>query len=361
MTTIAVICPGPPERTPSTYYRFGQYKDLWKEQGIDLRFLPKQELVAEATLRGSLTAKALDVLGKADLIVNQKCLLSGHLFRQIKNLGKPLFFDFDDLIWHRAGKDYSLPTRWKVGRRLVRWAKGVDQVICANTYLQSALMKKTGVASVVIPMSLDLEVWCPRADQDSPLDDREMEGGSKDDGLDVGIVRVGWTGSPEYHWLLRQLEPALIQAQQQVKCLRFSIHSGVDPQLAFDYDFIPWQKGNEPDYVKSLDIGLLPMDADSIFSLGKSPIKGLQYLACGVVPVGNFCGASLDYLSPSNSVSVGDTLESWTEAIVAIVRNQCRRNELRSNGIRGLRNGHGRDCVSQVLRSLLLTEAESGS
>ena len=375
MTTIAVICPGPPERTPSTYYRFGQYKDLWREQGIDLMFLPKQELIAEATSRGSIAAKALDVLGKADLIVNQKCLLSSHLFRQIKSLGKPLFFDFDDLIWHRAGKDYSFPTQWKVGRRLARWAKGVDQVICANTYLKSALLKKTGVTPVVIPMSLDLEVWCPRADQDSLMDDRAMErgfqdGGSqadgsqadalKDDGLDVGMVRVGWTGSPEYHWLLRQLEPAFIEAQQQAKCLRFSIHSGVDPRLAFDYDFIPWRKGNEPDYVKSLDIGLLPMDADSIFSLGKSPIKGLQYLACGVVPVGNFCGASLDYLSPSNSVSVGDTLESWTDAIVAIVRNKCRRSELRSNGISGLRNGHGLDHVSQALRSLLLTEAASG-
>lgn len=376
MTTIAVICPGPPERTPSTYYRFGQYKNLWSEQGIDLVFLPKQELIADTTPRRAIAAKALDVLSKADLIVNQKCLLSSHLFRQIKNLCKPLFFDFDDLIWHRAGKDYSFPTQWKVGRRLSLWVKGVDQVICANTYLQSALLNKTGVASVVVPMGLDLDIWCPRANQDcrmgakpmehQPHDDGSQAGGSKasgskDDEVDVGLVRVGWTGSPEYHWLLRQLEPAMIQAQERAKYLRFSIHSGVDPQLAFDYDFIPWEKGNEPDYVKSLDIGLLPMDSDSIFSLGKSPIKGLQYLACGVVPVGNFCGASLDYLSPSNSVSVGDNPGSWTEAIVAIVRDQNRRIELRSNGILGLRHLHGLHHISEALRSLLLTETELDS
>ena len=48
MTTIAVICPGPPERTPSTYYRFGQYKDLWREQGVELIFVPKQELKGNA-------------------------------------------------------------------------------------------------------------------------------------------------------------------------------------------------------------------------------------------------------------------------------------------------------------------------
>jgi glycosyltransferase involved in cell wall biosynthesis len=357
MTTIAVICPGPPDRTPSTYYRFGQYKDLWREQGIDLRFLPKQELVSEANARGLLAAKALDLLGEADLIVNQKCLLSSHLFRQIKNLGRPLFFDFDDLIWHRAGKDYSFPTRWKVGRRLARWAKGVDQVICANTYLQSALMKKTGVASVVIPMSLDLEVWCPRKDQDWPMNGREMEGGLQDggsqaDGLDVGMVRVGWTGSPEYHWLLRQLEPALIQAQQQAKCLRFSIHSGVDPQLAFDYDFIPWQKGNEPDYVKSLDIGLLPMDADSMFSLGKSPIKGLQYLACGVVPVGNFCGASLDYLSPSNSILVENRDNEWAAAVVKVALAHQARARMQAAGVASVRTSHDSRQVGNDLNRL---------
>ena len=366
MTTIAVICPGPPERTPSTYYRFGQYKNLWSEQGIDLVFLPKQELVAQASSRRAIAAKALDVLGKADLIVNQKCLLSSHLFHQIKNLGKPLFFDFDDLIWHRAGKDYSFPTQWKVGRRLSLWVKGVDRVICANTYLQSALLNKTGVASVVVPMSLDLDIWCPRADQDwrmgakpiehQPHDDGSQAGGSnagrsKNDEVNVGLVRVGWTGSPEYHWLLRKLEPAMIQAQQRAKYLRFSIHSGVDPQLAFNYDFIPWEKGNEPDYVKSLDIGLLPMDSDSIFSLGKSPIKGLQYLACGVVPVGNFCGASLDYLSPTNSLIVDNLHKGWADQIVEVARHRQIRTRMQKAGVSSVSKNH--DC-RKVSKDLML-------
>jgi hypothetical protein len=173
--------------------------------------------------------------------------------------------------------------------------------------------------------------------------------------LDVGIVRVGWTGSPEYHWLLRQLEPALIQAQQQVKCLRFSIHSGVDPQLAFDYDFIPWRKGNEPDYVKSLDIGLLPMDADSIFSLGKSPIKGLQYLACGVVPVGNFCGASLDYLSPSNSILVENRDNEWTAAVVKIALAHQARARMQAAGVASARTSHDSRQVSNDLTRLFQT------
>ena len=343
MTTIAVICPGLPERTPSTHYRFGQYRDLWREQGVELTFVPKQELLAGAGAWPSIAPQAMDVLEKADVIVNQKCLLSSHLFRQIKRLGKPLVFDFDDLIWHRAGNDYSLPTKWKLARRLALWTNGVDQVICANTYLQAALLKKTGAASVVVPMSLDLDLWCPKSDRLGLVED--------------GLFQVGWTGSPEYHWLLRKLVPALRQAQQQEPLLRFSIHSGVDPQLDLDYAFVPWQKGNEPDYVKSLDIGLLPMDPDSIFSLGKSPIKGLQYLACGVVPVGNFCGASLDFLRPSNGLIVDQFLQGWVDAILSVSRDPRRQMELKAQGLADVHLLSDRRRVGESLLRLLLVEA----
>jgi glycosyltransferase involved in cell wall biosynthesis len=324
MTTIAVICPGPPERTPSTYYRFGQYKDLWREQGVELIFVPKQELKGDA----------FDVLADANLIVNQKCLLSSGYFERIRGLSKPLFFDLDDLIWCRAKRDYSFLTKLKIGRRLSRWARGVNQVICANSFIQSEFCEQTGVRPIIVPMGLDLDIWLSRSDHLSRIQ-RGLNGS-----LDDEIVRVGWTGSPEYHWLLRKLEPALIKAQQLEQRLRFSIHSGVDPQLALNYVFIPWQKGNEPDYVKSLDVGLLPMETGSIFSLGKSPIKGLQYMACGAVPIGNFCGASLDFLNPSNSIRVGEDLDSWTEAIVTIARDPKRRAGLQSQCIRYVNDRH---------------------
>jgi glycosyltransferase involved in cell wall biosynthesis len=333
MTTIAVICPGPPECTPSTYYRFGQYKDLWREQGAELIFVPKQEL----------SCQAFCLLEKADIIVNQKCLLSSQLFRRIKSLGKPLFFDLDDLIWHRAGKDYSCFTKWKVNRRLALWAKGVHRVISANSFIQERLLVRTGTRAALVQMSLDLDTWCQKSDHLT-----HVNGQLHDD-----TVRVGWTGSPEYHWLLRKLVPVLREAQKQENSLRFSIHSGLDPQLECDYEFVQWRKGNEPNFVKSLDIGLLPMDSSSIFSLGKSPIKGLQYLACGVVPVGNFCGASRDYLSTSNSLLVDDSVRDWAEQIVEIARHKQTRSKMQLSGISFIKENHDSRRVGSDLLVLL--------
>ena len=331
MTTIAVICPGPPERTPSTYYRFGQYKDLWKEQGIDLRFLPKQEL----------KGVEIDSLEMADVIVNQKCLLSNHLFKIIRGLNKPLFFDLDDLIWHRAKKDYSFLTKLKIERRLSIWAKGVDRVLCANSFIASGVFEKAGVSPSVVPMSLNVSEWSPDAHKNSRLPDR--------------AVRVGWTGSPEYHWLLKKIEPGILSALTQCENLELSIHSGVDPGLSFPYRFVAWEKGNEADYVKSLDIGLLPMDGSSRFSMGKSPIKGLQYLSSGVVPLGNFCGASLDYLNFSNAMPVVDDVRHWAEAISVIVKDRPRMLQLQSQGVDYLRRHHDHRVVGSILLDLLLS------
>ena len=337
MTTIAVICPGPPERTPSTYYRFGQYKDLWREQGADLIFVPKQEL------KGQM----LDALAKADVIVNQKCLLSSHLFKMIRALNKPLFFDLDDLIWHRAKRDYSLMTKIKIRRRLFVWARGVDRVLCANSLIASGIFERTGIAPSVVPMSLDVSEWLPDADKDSRLAERP--------------VRIGWTGSPEYHWLLKKIEPAIFAALNQCENLELSIHSGVDPGLSCSYRFVAWEKGNEANYVKSLDIGLLPMDSLSQFSLGKSPIKGLQYLSSAVVPLGNFCGASLDYLNPSNSMPVLDDLHHWAEAIAVMAQDKPRRLALQSQGIEYLRRYHDHRVVGKNLLEILLNNPVGSS
>uniref|UniRef100_UPI004048D1C3 hypothetical protein n=1 Tax=Cyanobium sp. TaxID=2164130 RepID=UPI004048D1C3 len=330
MTIIAVICPGPPERTPSTYYRFGQYKDLWREQGAELIFVPKQELKGNAK----------KILEKADVIVNQKCLLPSHFFKTIRSLDKPLFFDLDDLIWHRAKKDYSFLTKLKIGRRLSVWTRGVDRVLCANSFIASGILERTGIAPSVVPMSLDVSEWLPDADKNSRLADR--------------LVRVGWTGSPEYHWLLKKIEPAILMALDQCENLEFSIHSGVDPGLRFPYRFVAWEKGNEANYVKSLDIGLLPMDSSSQFSLGKSPIKGLQYLSSSVVPLGNFCGASLDYLNSSNSMPVLDDSPHWADAIAVMAKDSQRRVALQSQGVEYLRRYHDHRIVGKNFLEMLL-------
>jgi hypothetical protein len=126
--------------------------------------------------------------------------------------------------------------------------------------------------------------------------------------------------------------------------------------LSCPYRFVAWEKGNEANYVKSLDIGLLPMDSSSQFSLGKSPIKGLQYLSSAVVPVGNFCGASLDYLNSSNSIPVLDNSQHWADAIALMAKDSQRRLAVQLQGIEYLLRHHDHRVVGKNLLETLLVQ-----
>jgi len=60
--------------------------------------------------------------------------------------------------------------------------------------------------------------------------------------------------------------------------------------------------------MQSLDIGLLPLNDDE-YSRGKSPIKAIQYLACGIPVVGNIFGGASEILNAENSIAVNSDQE----------------------------------------------------
>ena len=96
--------------------------------------------------------------------------------------------------------------------------------------------------------------------------------------------------------------------------------SGKKPQLSFPFQFFPYKQGKEAGFVQRLDIGLLPLHYDH-FSKGKSPIKAIQYLACGLPVVGNIMGATREILNEENSIAV-TTHKEWLNALMKLIENR---------------------------------------
>jgi hypothetical protein len=282
-----------------------QYQPLWEENGFSVIYFQKNKL----------SVSSLHEIARADVIINQKCLLSHRWLARIRDLGLPILFDLDDLVWHRANRDYSLIKRQQLLRRLRSWAKASDAITVANSFLQQAVTHETNIVPLIVPMSLDLDFWRPTQLNLSKSN---------------SFIRLGWTGSPEYHWLLRLIEPELQYTLSKNSSVKLLIHSGKDPHLSLDYEFVQWEAGNESKFVQSLDFGLLPMESNSVFASGKSPIKSLQYLSSGVIPVGNFFGVALDSLDQKNSIftdnafaNLHDKLEfALSEAMITAVMRE---------------------------------------
>ena len=73
-----------------------------------------------------------------------------------------------------------------------------------------------------------------------------------------------------------------------------------------------------------------------------------------MVPIGNFCGASLDYLNSSNSMPVLDDLHHWADAIAVMAKDSQRRLALQSQGVEYLRRHHDHRVVGKNLLEMLL-------
>ncbi|MBT3285776.1 MAG: glycosyltransferase [Victivallales bacterium] len=300
MNVLAITIADP--ETGSTKYRVHQYRDLLAENGMSLatvrRHAPREEFLAR--------------VAEADVVLNQKCLLGSRRGRCIWRRTNRVLFDFDDAIYTRPGRPRSLPTRLRVYLRMRYWLRRSMVVVAANEYL-ATYARRFARRVEVIPMGLDLDAWSPAAEKLA------------------GRVVVGWAGAPVNLPRIESLGPALQRVVRRHPNVEFRVYSGGCPQLPFPFTHVPYAPGTEPEFVRQLDIGLLPL-TDEEHSRGKSPIKSIQYLACGVPVVGNVMGATHEICTPDSTIAVGQGTAEWESAICSLVEDPERRRRLGAAG-----------------------------
>jgi glycosyltransferase involved in cell wall biosynthesis len=312
----------------STTYRFRACQTLWAAQGHEM------EIVSARNPRGDWGRR----LGEYDAIINQKALRPLRFGRLLFGAGRPVFFDFDDAIWTRPRKPYSWWTQWRVNRRIRFWFSRAQRIFAANEHL-AAFARRHQARVTVVPMALDLETWRPRAER-----------------FTAG-VRIGWAGSPGNLWHLEKLRGPLQRILSLHPEVRLAVFCGRRPGFDFPFEHVPFAPGKEVEFVRELDIGLLPLENDP-YTLGKSPIKALQYLSCAVPVVGNVRGATAEILNPESSLAV-QTEQEWMSALRRLIAHPTDRAALGQAGRRFVERHHNLRNVSQQLLNLLSAEYKS--
>ena len=309
----------------STKYRLAQYAGFLKERDVSVAYIKRDEV-----------ERQIDVLQTADLIFNQKCLVNLRTSRKLMALSRPTLFDFDDAIYTRPGAPFSLFTQLKVKARLHFWLRRADIVTTPNEFL-AGYARRHGARVEVVPMAIDMNTWRPSNnvnDNNAPF-------------------TIGWAGAPVNVHLLEKLDPLLCRLHRNYPTVKIAVFSGRKPALNCPFEYVPFQPGDEPDFVRRLDVGLLPL-ADEEYSLGKSPIKALQYLASGVPVVGTVIGATGETLNDSNSIKVSNE-NDWYEALVRLIEAPGAARDLGAAGRELVLKTNSYDVVAGKLYCLLTT------
>ena len=260
----------------STFFRFTQYKPALEEAGF--------------------------TFGEdADITLIQKQLLPLSQQKKIRKQAKRLFFDFDDAIWTRPVKPYSWITQLRIKSRLHYWLRKADVVMCSSSFLASYAAKFC--TAHVIPLALDTDLWKPLEKKNTP-------------------VRIGWAGAPHNLHHLERLDALL----GQIPDIELHVFSGKRPHMNMPYTYYPYEEITQIPFIQNLDIGLLPLSNEE-FSLGKSPIKAIQYIACGVPVIGNVYGATEAILKNDFSIAV-ESEKEWIEALKKLASDPLLRQSM---------------------------------
>jgi glycosyltransferase involved in cell wall biosynthesis len=277
----------------STKYRIVQYTEYLRNKGFDFDFVKRK------AIDGTLIRK----IPHYDAVFNQRALMRTSLARKIITCSRRVVFDFDDAIYTRPGRPHSWLTSLRVKQRLNLWLKRADTVTTANHFLANYARKYSPNVEV-IPNAIDLTTWKPR-------------GSKKEE-----TIRIGWAGAPVNIPKLEQLEPVLTTLLKKYPFVNLAVFSGKKPRLTCRFEYHPFEPDKEHEFVQGLDVGLLPL-VDEEYSKGKSPIKAIQYLACGVSVVGNVIGATGEILNEANSIAVSSN-EEWLSALEQLINDPNR-------------------------------------
>lgn len=306
----------------STKYRIVQYTGFLRDRGIDVSFVRRDEI----------DASRMQEVRDADVLLNQKCLPSLALSRKVLKQSRRAIFDFDDAIYTRPGRPHTLFTSLRVKRRFRFWLRESDLVTTASNFLAERAYPYAS-SVVVIPMAVDTDIWRP-----APARQGDM-------------ISMGWAGSPATLHMLERLGPVLSSLLHKNSSLKLSVFSGRRPDLPCPFEYRPFSPGAEPSFIQGLDIGLLPLP-DEEYTRGKSPIKAIQYLACGVPVVGNIIGASAEILRPDNSIGVSGS-DGWADAVEGLIHNPGLRASMGSAGRDFVLKNHSLERTGEKLLRLL--------
>lgn len=227
---------------------------------------------------------------------------------------KKIIYDFDDAIWIPNTSNSnklaaSLKANWKVGA-ICKWAYKVTP---GNDYLcQYARQYNTHV--IKLPTCVDME---------------RMHNKVKEHGHHPLVV--GWTGSHSTLPYLNDIIPAINKLQQQYD-FTFTVIADKKPELDLPkWNFIPWNEATEIDDLLKIDIGIMPLKADT-WSEGKCGFKLIQYLSLGIPAVASPVGVNKVIIEDGINGFLAGTTEEWEEQLEKLITDAALRAAMGKKG-----------------------------
>lgn len=305
---------------PSARFRVRQLIPWLARRGVEVRefvplvskYPPEHKWLRPLWGIAALAVRAPTVFAtyRYDIVLFQRELVSTLVtFEPLSK--RPRVLDVDDAIYlHRGGKF------------AVQLARLADLVICGNDFLADRFSKWNKNVTV-LPTAVDTKRFVP------------LEPSSQSSTEEFVI---GWTGTSGNFKYLYSIEAALKQIMESFPNVVLRVIADKEPIFRMvpqkRVQFIPWSPESEVKGVKSMTIGIMPLE-DGEWERGKCSYKMLQYMACGIPVVVSPVGMNAQILALGRIGLAASSHDEWVEALRWILATG--REELRKMGQEGRR------------------------
>lgn len=335
---LLIIAPYPKGQAPSQRFRFEQYLDILKSEGIEIEY---HAFLSEKTWgkiynEGAFTAKVLGIISsfwrrfvllfsirKFDMIFihREASMIGPPVFEWIiaKILRRKYIYDFDDAIWlpnysDSNAKLHRLKAYWKV-KKIMKWA---HKISAGNEYLKD-YASKYNPNTFVLPTTIDLQ----NSHNVSTIQSEK--------------VNIGWTGSHTTMAYLDNLIPVLKRLEKK-HSFTFTIISNQKPNYELDsLKYIKWSKDSEISDLASINIGVMPL-ADDVWAKGKCGFKALQYMALKIPAVVSPVGVNKEFISNGENGYLCSKNTEWENTLSMLISNKETRIKIGQNGHKTIEN-----------------------
>jgi glycosyltransferase involved in cell wall biosynthesis len=348
-----------PLEAASSRYRIVQFISPLAERGIDVTFSSFLDapLFAALYTPGKLLRqfprilirtlrRLVDIVRstRADVVfVQREAMLFGPPFIEwfvARLLRRPVVLDLDDATWisyaspvyGRAATLLKWPSKTD---RLIRWASAVA---CGSPNV-ATYARSLGASATLVPTTVDTRVFKP---------------GRAACSAGARVPVVGWIGTHGTYAYLERLFPILTRLRREIEFTLLIAGAGRDAINVPGVETITrsWSLETEATDFQSLDIGLYPI-ADDEWSAGKSGLKAVQYMACGVPfvmsPVG-VC-ATMGIAGETHFAAVSD--DDWYEHLRALLTNENLRQRMGARGRAFAEAHYGIEANADLLAELI--------
>lgn len=253
-------------------------------------------------------------LGRYDVVVLQKRLLSRPELMFLRRNVRTLVYDLDDAVMYDGSGAEDRRRR----ARFTAMMRAADLVICGNQFLADEAACETSRATIV-PTCIDTEAFHPRLRQRDP-----------------SHITVGWTGSRSTNQYLNEILPILPKLHKPI-AVKIISDTLLDIDLsllgALPRTFIPWSPAIEIAEAATFDIGVMPVP-NNRFTQGKCGCKALQYMALGIPAVCSPVGVNCDIIHDGIDGCLPHNREEWFQTIARLVKDPFLRDTLGHAGRR---------------------------